>query len=178
APGGAATVLGVPVATGGDVPGEIALSREALKRAGFTGATGQTLVLPSEDGSTVVAVGVGDPEKLDAAALRDAAGAFARAAARDARIALSLASGFGALGAELVGQALVEGAVLGRYRYDGLRSSSAATALESLTIVAASEHVEALRVGAERGQALARATSIARDLSNAPGSLLTAPAFG
>src|SRR5690606_39933117 len=118
------------------------------KRAGSAGAPGQTLALRSEDGSTVVAVGVGDPEKLDAAALRDAAGASARAAARDARIALSLASGLGALGGELVGQALVEGAVLGRYSYDGLRRSSDATALQSLTIVSSSVHVEALRLGA------------------------------
>jgi len=186
APAGEAAVLGVFVGKSGAVPPEVGLSREALKRAGFTGSAGQTITLPHPDGQTVVAVGLGDPAKLDAAAVRDAAGAFARSANHEAAIAISLA-GAGAWEVPLgkdpladvaVGQALVEGAVLGRYRYEELRSSSDVTALESVTIVAGSAHVEGLRAGVERGKSLARATVVARDLSNAPGSLLTAPAFG
>ncbi|NLF04073.1 MAG: leucyl aminopeptidase [Actinomycetales bacterium] len=178
APQGDATVLGILVDKSGDVPAGVGLSRESLKRAGFSGNTGQTLTLPRQDGSTVIAVGVGEPEKVDAAAVRDAAGALARAASHDAAVAVAIGEETSGLDAALVGQAIVEGAVLGRYRYEELRSSSEVTALTAVTIVAASELHEALRTGADRGRSLARATSVARDLSNAPGSLLTAPAFG
>ena len=178
APHGEATVLGVLVASAGEVPAAIGLGREALERAGFTGAKGQTLVLPRGDASTVVAVGVGEPAKVDVAALRDAAGALARAASHDEAVAVVLGEETSGVDAALVGQAIVEGAVLGRYRYEALRSSSEVTALTSVTIVAPSERHAALRAGADRGRSLARATSVARDLSNAPGSLLTAPAFG
>jgi len=178
APGGDATVLGVLVASEGEVPEQLGASREALQRAGFKGSTGQTLPFLQADGSTLVAVGVGEPAKLDVSALRDAAGSFARFAQNESAVAIQLPADLGGLEAAVAGQAIVEGAVLGRYRYEALRSSSDVTGLESVTILAAAEHLEGLRAGAERGKALARATAIARDLSNAPGSLLNAPAFG
>ena len=176
-PAGDATVLGVPVADTGDVPGVLGLDRSTLERWGFAGKKGQTLVVPRADDVPLVAVGTGS--EVDAAVVRDAAGAFARAASRDARLAIDVRALLAAgLSAREVGQAVVEGAVLGRYRYDALRSKAESTALESLTLLAdEGDHAE-LSAGAERGKVLARATSIARDMSNAPGSLLTAPAFG
>jgi len=176
-PAGDATVLGVPVADTGDVPGVLGLDRSTLERWGFAGKKGQTLVVPRADDVPLVAVGTGS--EVDAAVVRDAAGAFARAASRDALLAIDVRALLAAgLSAREVGQAVVEGAVLGRYRYDALRSKAESTALESLTLLAdEGDHAE-LSAGAERGKVLARATSIARDMSNAPGSLLTAPAFG
>ena len=178
-PGGDATVLGVPVAESGDVPAGIGLDRSALERWGFAGKKGQTLVVPQSEAVSVIAIGVGEAGDMDAAVLRDAAGAFARAANRDATIAIDARALLsGELPAGTVGQALVEGAVLGRYRYDSLRSKSEAISLTGLAFVAEQASHEDLLAGAERGRALARATSVARDLSNAPGSLLTAPALG
>lgn len=176
-PAGDATVLGVPVADTGDVPGVLGLDRSTLERWGFAGKKGQTLVVPRADDVPLVAVGTGS--EVDAAVVRDAAGAFARAASRDALLAIDVRALLAAgLSAREVGQAVVEGAVLGRYRYDALRSKAESTALEGLTLLAdEGDHAE-LSAGAERGKVLARATSIARDMSNAPGSLLTAPAFG
>ena len=175
-PSGEATVLGVPVAESGDVPELVGLDRAGLERWGFTGKRGQTLVLPQVDAATVVAVGIGD--SIDAAVLRDAAGSFARAVSREESIALDVRALPGGLAAATVGQAVVEGAVLGRYRYEALRSKADATALAGITLLAdAGAHAELLE-GAERGKSLARATSITRDLQNAPGSLLTAPALG
>ena len=176
-PAGDATVLGVPVADTGDVPGVLGLDRSTLERWGFAGKKGQTLVVPRADDVPLVAVGTGS--EVDAAVVRDAAGAFARAASRDALLAIDVRALLAAgLSPREGGQAVVEGAVLGRYRYDALRSKADSTALEGLTLLAdEGEHAE-LSAGAERGKVLARATSIARDMSNAPGSLLTAPAFG
>src|SRR5690554_4330750 len=119
APAGEASVLGVLVPKSGEVPAEVGLSREALKRVGFTAGKGQTLVLPRSDGPTIVAVGLGEGDDLDAAALREAVGSFARSVDNDATIAVSLTSadswveplGGERLSARAAGQAIVEGAV-------------------------------------------------------------------
>ncbi len=54
-----ATAFGVGVATKGPVPRQVGLSRAALEANGFTGAAGQTIVVPSAEG-IVVAVGLGE----------------------------------------------------------------------------------------------------------------------
>jgi leucyl aminopeptidase len=75
-------------------------------------------------------------------------------------------------------QALVEGVLLARYRYRPLkRTTQQEPPLEALTIVAPSTPLERLRPGLERGRATARATELARDLANAPATLLTARRF-
>ena len=100
--------LGVGVAEAGDVPAEVGLTRAALIAAGFTGALGQTLSVPSESGPVVVAVGVGGGEP-SAARSRDAAAAFALAAGAFGDLAVQL-EGFGD-DAETA-QAVVEGVLL------------------------------------------------------------------
>src|SRR4051794_25533148 len=118
-PGGsaAARTLGLAVTASGPVPADVQLDRARLTEWGFRGAVGQTLVLPRGD-DAVVATGIGD-DPSDAA-LRDAAAAFARAAGRDEVLATDLA-GAGASVADAA-QAVVEGIVLGRYRYDALKT--------------------------------------------------------
>ena len=82
--------LGVPVATSGDVPPIIGVDRARLLESGFSGALGQTLVLPHEDRPRGRGGRDRRPGQLDAAGLRDAAAAFARAAARDGVLATTL----------------------------------------------------------------------------------------
>ena len=60
--------LGFAVYTEGDVPAELGLDREALKRAGFEAKAGSTLVLPQADGPDLVAVGAGVEAEVDATA--------------------------------------------------------------------------------------------------------------
>lgn len=160
--------LGVPVGTSGPVPQPVGLDRDALAAAGFTGAAGQTLMLPGPDG-LVVAVGTGDAAP-DAAGARDAAATFALAAAASARLALVL-DGLGD-DAGAAAQAAVEGVLLARYEYDALRDRRT-TAVAALTLVASGD-VDAVRAGADRGVVLARATSVARDLANCPPAHLSA----
>src|SRR6187402_1259404 len=76
-----ATAIGVGVGTKGAVPRIVGLSRSALELSGFTGAPGQTLVVPTATG-IVVALGLGEPDALDANGLRVAAASFARAASK------------------------------------------------------------------------------------------------
>jgi leucyl aminopeptidase len=166
-----AGALGVPVPAGGEVPAEVGLDRDRLAAAGFTGAAGTTLVVPSPSGTTVVAVGIGDGEALDANGLRDAAAAFARAAATHAELAFSLAgTSVPPAGAA---QAVVEGVLLARYGYDPLRSRPTGdTAVTALTLVAADP--ASAEPGIGRGWYGAGVQMLARDLANAPHNHLTA----
>ena len=165
--------LGVPVATSGDVPSVIGVDRARLLESGFTGALGQTLVLPHEDRPVVVAVGIGAAGDLDTAGLRDAAAAFARAAARDGVLATTLADVAG-VDAAAAGQAVVEGVLLARYRYRAFVDRPSEAPLTSLTLVATGGRGRAARTGAERGRVLAEAVQVARDLANTPATHLTA----
>jgi leucyl aminopeptidase len=167
----------VPVTSDGPVPELLGLDRETLTAAGFTGAVGQALPIPSVSRPILVAVGIGDRAELDAARVRDAAAAFARAASRHSRLAVTLAD-LPNVPPDEVAQAAVEGVLLARYRYDPLRGHPSGTALEGLTLVAAPERLEAVARGAKRGQVTAAAAQLARDLANAPATHLTATRMG
>ena len=161
--------LGIAVSEAGDVPSRIGLSRAALTAAGFTGARGQTLTVPSESGPVVIVIGTGDAARSTAGA-RDAAASFALAARGFSALAVDL-DGFGDDAA--TAQAVVEGALLARYEYAALRSAPRGTAVSSLALVTGGA-IEDLAAGADRGRVLARATSISRDLANCPPAHLSA----
>ena len=167
-----ATAVGVPVGVSGAVGAEVGLDRRRLKTAGFDGAVGSTLVLPSASGATTVAVGIGDLGQLDPAALRNAGAAFARAVGSHTRLAFTL-GGVG-LAPEHAAQAVVEGVLLARYHYHPLRQQPKGTDISRLTVVADAADKQAVAAGADRGRALAAATQLARDLANTPHSHLNA----
>ena len=161
------TTLGVFVSPGGDLPANSPLDWEGLAAVGFQAKTGQTVPLPTDDGRLILA-GLGDG-KLDANGLRDAAAAISRATSQVAEIAVELP---GVLTSAEEAQLTVEGVTLARYRYDALKSKPTVTAISTLTLVG--DDVGAITEGAERGRAMAEATTISRDLANTPPALLTA----
>ena len=169
----AAAVLGVPVYADGAVPDRQDFDRATLEASGFGAGVGETLVLPRVEGPTVIEVGLGRHAELDTAALRDAAAAFARAAARHGSLVLDT-SGIGELEPAAIGQAVVEGVLLARYRYRAFHDQPSEAHLSDLTIVSKSGAARAMRSGAERGLLTARAVATARDLCNTPGTHLTA----
>lgn len=166
----AAPVRACFVASRGDLPDCECVrgyTRESLAAAGFKGDKRQTLLLPGEQLRVLVGVGEGIGS---AAELRDAVAAFAQAASDSAEIAVDLTgipipAGDAALAA-------AEGAILARYRYDALKGDAKTVALAKLTLGV--EDREPAEQGASRAQTLARATMIARDLSNTPPRHLTA----
>ena len=170
APAGGTT--GVLVTSDGDVPAAIGADRDELARWGFTGRAGQSLARPT-GGADVVAVGAGPAERLDTAAVRDAAAHHARAVARDTIVTVSLAGTEGLDLAE-VASAVVEGVLLGRYRYDQLRTEPATVPVTGIVLATGGDEAEAL-AGARRGLVLARAALVSRDLANTPAGYLTAP---
>ncbi|WP_255203442.1 leucyl aminopeptidase [Myxococcus sp. AM011] len=169
-----AGVLGIPVGVEGEVPRELGLSRAQLKAAGFEGKVGQSLVIPRSEGPAFVVVGIGEKADSDLASLRNAAAAFARAAGHYVHLGFTLPE-LGGIAPDVAAQAVVEGILLARYRYRPLkRTSQQEPALEGLTLLSSSLPIEEVKRGVERGRITARAAELARDLANAPATLLTA----
>ncbi len=167
--------VGVPVGAHGAVPRSLGHNRVALAAHGFEGKVGQTLVLPSTTGPTLIAVGIGD-DKPTPSMLRNAAAALVRAAGKRASIATSLADLEG-VDASTAAQAVVEGAVLAAYRYQGLKTEPATGGLQELTLIVGERRTAGAKLGADRGSVTAAAAGLARDLANTPPAHLTARMF-
>ncbi|MBN9612019.1 MAG: leucyl aminopeptidase, partial [Actinobacteria bacterium] len=166
-------LIAVGVTESGDVPTLIGLGRDALVAAGFEAKPGQTLLLPRASGPDLLAVGLGDASSAAPAELRDTAAAVVRAAASRERVGLSLDLPSDDRSTAIT--ALVEGALLARYRYTELKSDPKHAPLVELAIDDTSEEdrpaVEAARINA-------RAAVVARDLANTPPGHLTATDLG
>jgi leucyl aminopeptidase len=166
--------LGIPIASEGDVPGQLGLDRAALRAVGFDGNVGQALIVPRAEAPALVAFGIGNPGDLDAAKLRDAAAAFARATSRSRHVAVAFVDLPGE-SPDVAAQAIVEGVLLARYRYLAFkRAATQDPPLDELTVVRTSGPVKDLEQGLVRGGVTYRATALSRDLANAPAALLTA----
>lgn len=137
--------VGVPVATEGVVPRVLGMPRGRLAELGFEGKAGQTLVIPSADGPTLIAVGIGGRRERNAAALRNAAAALVRAAGKRTSIATSLADveGAGRGGA----QAVVEGLVLASYRFNAHKSDPPKGGLARVVLTVSAAHEANVRAG-------------------------------
>ncbi|WP_022889179.1 leucyl aminopeptidase [Agromyces italicus] len=166
-------VIGVLVSSDGELPAGIDLDREALARSGFESKPGTTLVLPYGSGPLLVLVGVGPLAELGSNGLRDAGAAFARASAKFARIGLRVPS-TGSAEAAGAAQALTEGALLARYRFDTLKREAKDVALGRVELRIDGADASQAAAGVELGLATARAANLARDLANCPPGHLTA----
>jgi leucyl aminopeptidase len=168
-------VTGYLVFERSDAPDAAGVDARALEMAGFEGKVAQTIVLPETDSTIVVLVGVGPEGEVDAGRLRDAAAGFARATQSQADLTL-VVGGTGDVAGDDAAQAIVEGVLLARYRYDALKSKPSVTPVTELTLVV-DGRTAAVKRGAARGLLTAEATNMARDLANGPPALLTATAM-
>jgi len=171
--GAGCSAIGIPIAASGPVPAGLGVGRDALAAAGFSAAAGTTFVLPSDEGPTLVAVGIGEPGGADWRDRARLAGAgFARATRSHRSIALLVddLAGDDAAGAA---QAVVEGVLLARYAFDVLRTKRSPTPLDGVELVTSGDTAEIGR-GVEVGRRCARATLLARDLANCPHNFLSA----
>jgi leucyl aminopeptidase len=168
-------VTGYLVPEDGELPDAAGVDRAGLETIGFEGKPAQSVALPGRDGRVVVLVGVGGSSELDASRLRDAAALFARATQDHGELVLVLGD-LADVAGDLAGQALVEGVLLARYRYDTLKSKPSVTPVTELTLVV-DGRAAAVKRGAARGVLTAEATNMARDLANGPPALLTATAM-
>ena len=130
----------------------------------------------------VLVAGLGKSGEFTTTRARDLSATIARYL-RGRRIAHAATivhgAGIGGLDPAACAQALVEGAILGTYRFNRHKKTDEdAAELESLTIV---EHDAAkqrtMAAAAERGRIVAEAANFSRDLSNEPGNVLTPTEF-
>lgn len=167
--------IGIFVAAGSEPDQALGLSSDSLALAGFEGKEGQTLLIPSASGTPLLyAIGVGARESLTADSFRAAAATLSRATAKFAHVGVHVSETH-SLDSELLGQVLAEGFLLGRYRYNELKSESTMVPLATVEIMTASS--SGVTAGIARGVIAARGAMIARDLANTPPGHLTATDF-
>ena len=167
-------LLVLPLSSRPAAPRVEALARplgDSLRRAveDFDGETGTSvLVYPEADAVPRIAlVGLGDPAELDRERLRQGAAAGAQAAIDRTAASVACIVPPADLNDGIIAQALVEGLILGGYRYRRYRTDDDAPDLESILLhVAGDVDRAAVRDGIDTGTALARATCTARDLVN------------
>ncbi len=164
-----AEVLGVPVFEDGSVPegAGATVARGYLQACGFEGRPGQSQALPADDGTVVVALGVGVPADVDAGVIRRAAAALAPYLSRAKVVATSLAV---AGDDPALSAAVVEGIVLAGYRYVG---SPKPPPTGPRRVVVVGGDAAQVRFGAVGALATVRA----RDWTNEPAGTLTPSAL-
>jgi leucyl aminopeptidase len=168
-----AGVLGVPVFSDLTSPAGAGAQVDAsyLRQRRFEGRAGQVQAVLADDGTTVVAVGVGEKGSVSNDDLRRAAAALARQAGRATHVATTLVAAVSGDGARADGaRAVVEGLGLGSYIYAGApkrKQESNGSRPGRYTVVGASA------ADIRRGTASVEATCRARDWVNRPPRDLT-----
>lgn len=156
----------------------------AVRSGDFRGRRGDTqLVYGRGKGGPrrVLLLGIGEEAKLDAEALRQAAGrALGAAASRGARsVAIALATSR-RVPAGPAARALAEGAVLASYRSDAWRTrrdDDKPPVARTTLVVERAADLSGAREAAEVGVVLAESQNVARRLSNEPPNHLTPEAL-
>ena len=173
----AAGILAVPVLEGlrFPEPATVAVPHSTylgLETLGFEAKKGQVQLLGTVDGNMVVAVGMGEPEKVDAETFRRAAACLVRSLWKARAAATSLLDAVPpGLDRAVAAQALTEGAAMAAYRFTPYRREPDACRLERITVVA--PDATALDPAVRRGARVAQAVWLARDLVNEPAGALT-----
>ncbi len=157
--------------------------RDVIAAGDFTGKAGETALLYTRGAlpaARVLVVGLGEQEKFNLAAARDAAATAARKARElGVRTVASVVHGAGAGGLEPqdAAQAVAEGTRLGLYRFAGHWSEPPKDRKpdpEALTLVEFdAERLPALERGVGRGEAIVEGVALARDMVSEPANYMT-----
>ncbi len=145
----------------------------ALKDLGFTGAAGETArvtTFGATKAPTVLAVGLGTADKLDAEAVRRAAGNAVRAAAGSKSVLTTLATTSG-VGADEALRATLEGSLLGAYDFTKFRNMSnegRKEPVQSVQVAVSDKKAKGASAAVSRAETVVRAVELARNLVNTP----------
>ncbi|MFL5871713.1 MAG: leucyl aminopeptidase [Solirubrobacterales bacterium] len=165
----------VGLADGDQLPAELAGAPGA---SDAKTAKGKLALLHPQRPSTALVVGLGDPSEVDRERLRVAAAKVAkRAGDHDASSVAWLIPSVTSLGAPDVAQAIVEGTMLGSYRFDRLRSAEPddppPPQISRLVLVAEGSDLAKIETRAHVGRVASEAANRVRDLQNTPSNMLT-----
>ena len=167
---GDAQVLGVPVFAGRELPegAGAELDLDFLARRKFEGKAGQTQALLADDGTTLVALGLGDKSELTVDGIRRAAAALVGASGTATSIATTLLAAIQpTIDKKTASQAVAEGIALAAYRFNTYKSADERPAIAAVTVVGGTQ------AALDRGRRVAEAVALARDLVNEPAGTLT-----
>ena len=151
-----------------------------MTEAGFTGAEGATLALPTSGRlgtDAAVLVGVGTADELTLGSLRRAGAAAARQARKATTVATTLVELADRAGLDRLdaAQAVAEGFELGSYEFLKYKRESEPTKLRRVIVLGGGG--ARVKVALERGSAIADAVSWARDMVNEPAGAKSPDAF-
>jgi leucyl aminopeptidase len=151
--------------------------RDYLDSGDFSGALNSTALVRTGgaiQAPRVLLVGLGKPETFTLDALRQASATAATTARRLGVRSVTLAPPASDVASAEVAQAITEGALLGLYtlkKYKMASENEDKDNLHELSILASGSTTQRiLESGVQRGQILAEAVNVARDLSNSPGN--------
>jgi leucyl aminopeptidase len=150
--------------------------RDYLESGDFSGALNSTALLRTGgkiQAPRVLLVGLGTPAACSIDALRQASATAATAARRLGVSSMAYLPPLCDIVPIELGQALTEGALLGLYtlkKYKTAADNGEKDNLRELHLLASGNAQRALEQGATRGQIVAAAVNMARDLSNSPGN--------
>jgi len=132
----------------------------------------------------VLVVGLGDRKKITDETLRSASAIAVKALSREKVTAATVyVDGIRKItkSAEGIGRAMAEGAILGAYKYDELKSKKKDSDSKELKdfffVVSDKPSSQKFGKGLDVGSVLGECTNFARDLGNAPGNYLTPAVF-
>jgi leucyl aminopeptidase len=170
---------GVNQALGGAI-GELIAGGDLRGKLGETAVLYPRGAIPAR---RVIVVGLGQPDKFDLEAVREAAAVAIKQAQKvgAANVATVVhGAGAGGLDGAEAAQAIIEGTILALYRYDAPRTKKEEeeARVESLTLVEFdASKMGAIEAGARAGQIIAESVSLTRTLVNQPSNVATPSAI-
>lgn len=159
------------VAAGGEADLDLGATLRDLRYRGDLGETARVPVRGRLGVDLLLVIGLGNGGQVTLDALRKAAGASARAAQRDATLAVAVpADAATDAGDAARAQAVAEGASLGAYAFTPYRTKQDDLPLLAAVEVLAGDGTDAkdVQAGVDTGTVTARATALCRDLVNEP----------
>ena len=137
-------------------------------RVDLKGESGDLLVLYPDAGTAkrVVLVGIGEMSECDLEDLRNAAALGAASAARVKAETVGISVPDTELDGDDAAQALVEGFMLGSYRFERYMTQEEETVPAQRLVIQTSDQDKQVRRGADRGRIVSEAVASARDLVN------------
>lgn len=137
-------------------------------RTDVKGETGDSAVLYPESGTAkrVILVGIGESSSVDAERIRNASALGAQAATHVNAETVGIAVPSVDLSSDVTAQALVEGFILGSYRFNKYRTNDDSGDPAQRLVIQTTDQDKQVRRGAERGRIVSEAVCSARDLVN------------
>lgn len=158
------------------------LISEVIAAGDLRGKLGETVTLYTRGAipaPRVIVVGLGPSDKFELEGVREAAGAAIKQARKlGAATVATIIHGGGIGGLELApaAQAVVEASLLALYQYDAApkKAGEPENVVETLTLVEFDESkIAAIKAGAQAGQVIAEAVTLARTMVNRPPNQMT-----